>query len=106
MGPSTGVAGLFSKLPTTQWRWWSKHRLFPDADGAGKARPAQAAVSAGILAEVLLVIFLGVIKLGSLPDLRRDGAEASLRQHLSGKTMESHQWFAGFPAGNDVRIPP
>lgn len=77
---------LFSQLPTMKRRWWSKHRLFPEADGAGNSCPPQPAVSTRILAEVLLVIFLGVIKLGSLPDLRGDGAKASLCQHLEGKT--------------------
>lgn len=90
-GTSTSVPGLFfPKLPTMKRRWWSKHRLFPDAHGAGDPRPSQATVPSRVLAEVLLVIFLGIIKLRSLPNLRGDGAKAFLLQHLSGKTTESH----------------
>lgn len=80
---------VFPKLPTLKRRWWSEHRLFPDANRAGHPCPSQATVPIGVLAQVLLVIFLSVIKLGSLPDLRCDGAKAFLCQHLSGETMES-----------------
>lgn len=91
---------LIFQLPTIKRRWWSKHRLFPEADGAGNSCPPQPTVATRILAEVLLVIFLGVIKLRSLPDLCGDGAKASLCQHLKekpGKAISGLLWMtSGF----------
>src|SRR6187402_2298943 len=43
---------------------------------------AQSAIAVRVLGEVLLVIFLGVIKLGRVTDLRRDGGAVRLRQRL------------------------
>lgn len=54
-----------------------------DANRAGKPRSPEATVSAGVLAEILLMVIFGVIKLRSLPDFCCDGSEAALRQYLS-----------------------
>src|SRR5688572_33491802 len=49
---------------------------------AGNAGAAQPAVAAGILGEVLLVVFLGIVELRRRTDLGRDRAEAGLAERL------------------------
>src|SRR4029453_16123814 len=49
--------------------------------GAAHARAAAPAVAPWVLREVLLVIVLGVVEVGSLADLRGDGLVAGLAQH-------------------------
>src|SRR5437763_11576486 len=50
------------------------------ADRAGDARPADPAVAAGVLGEVLLVVVLGVVERTGLGDLGGDIAQAALVQ--------------------------
>src|SRR5580704_1891991 len=54
--------------------------LFGESYGAADASAPQAAVTHGILREVLLVIVLGEIELRGVEDLRGDGIEATLFQ--------------------------
>src|SRR6266487_3705837 len=49
---------------------------------AGNTRAAEAAVTCGVLAEILLVIILGVVELGRRADLGGDRADAFLVQRL------------------------
>src|SRR3954469_5054715 len=53
-------------------------RVRPDADRAGHAGPAEPAVAAGVLRQVLLVVVLGVEERRGVIDLGRDLAEAAL----------------------------
>src|SRR6266540_1420805 len=53
-----------------------------DAHGAGEASPAEAAVAVRVLAEVLLVVVLGVEELGGLADLGGDLASAGAAQDV------------------------
>src|SRR5215468_9589813 len=46
-----------------------------ETDRAADARPAESAVPARVLREVLLVVVLGVVELGGRQDLRGDRAE-------------------------------
>src|SRR5688572_32764613 len=52
------------------------------SDRTGNAGAAQPAVAAGILGEVLLVVFLGIVELRRRTDLGRDRAEAGLAERL------------------------
>ena len=51
---------------------WLRRRLSSDADRARDAGAIHAAVAVGVLRQILLVIVLGVVELGSRRDLRSD----------------------------------
>src|SRR5689334_17431131 len=55
-------------------------RLHADADRAAHAGAAEAAVAAGILGEILLVIVLGVVERRRIEDLGGDGAKTLLAE--------------------------
>lgn len=80
----------FFRFPKGKQRQWSKHKLLLDPNRAGKPCSSEAAVSARVLTEVLLMVIFSVIKLWSLPDFSCDGTKTALCQYLSRNMMESH----------------
>lgn len=81
----------FSEQPSRTKHWGChEHKLFLDPDWAGNPRSPEAAVSIGVLAEVLLMVIFSVIKLRSLPDFCCDGTKTAFCQYLSRDNMETH----------------
>lgn len=73
----------FSEQPSRTKHWGChEHKLFLDPDWAGNPRSPEAAVSIGVLAEVLLMVIFSVIKLRSLPDFCCDGTKTAFCQYL------------------------
>lgn len=62
--------------------WPRGEKLLFNTQGTRHSGAPEAAVPAGVLAQVLLVVIFRIVKGLSLPDVRGDQAETMLRQNL------------------------